>query len=325
MLAAGGLDIADAFSTDLYTGNGGTQTITNGIDLSGGGGLVWIKVRDTIFSHQLYDSARGLGKDLQSNVTNQEQNAPNGVNAFNSNGFAMGGDASTNASGNPYVSWTFRKAPKFFDVVTYTGNGAAVQTVAHNLDSVPGMIVVKRTDAPAGWQVAHRSIPAGAKLLLDATNAYTDFPTTAYWNNTRPTDTQFYVDGPDSNFNGSGGTYVAYLFAHDTDDDSVVQCGSYTGNGSATGPVITLGWEPQWLLIKRSDSADDWYLYDNQRSPTNPRNGIIRPNSSSAGFSNVTSSNIDFSSTGFQPKTNNAVFNASGGTYVYTAIRKEGA
>ena len=39
--------IEDVFSTYLYTGNGSTQTITNGIDLAGEGGLVWIKKRDS--------------------------------------------------------------------------------------------------------------------------------------------------------------------------------------------------------------------------------------------------------------------------------------
>jgi hypothetical protein len=34
--------VEDVFSTYLYTGNGSTQTITNGIDLSGEGGLVWM-------------------------------------------------------------------------------------------------------------------------------------------------------------------------------------------------------------------------------------------------------------------------------------------
>jgi hypothetical protein len=44
--AAEGAYIEDVFSTYLYTGNGSTQTITNGIDLAGEGGMVWIKRRD---------------------------------------------------------------------------------------------------------------------------------------------------------------------------------------------------------------------------------------------------------------------------------------
>jgi hypothetical protein len=51
--------IEDMFSTNLYTGNSATQTITNGIDLSGNGGLVWFKNRNSTQANWLFDSARG--------------------------------------------------------------------------------------------------------------------------------------------------------------------------------------------------------------------------------------------------------------------------
>ncbi len=45
--AAGGagLDVDEVFSTFLYDGTSSAQTITNGIDLAGEGGLVWMKNR----------------------------------------------------------------------------------------------------------------------------------------------------------------------------------------------------------------------------------------------------------------------------------------
>jgi hypothetical protein len=326
MLATGGSDIAEAFSTDLYTGNGGTQTITNGIDLSGEGGLTWIKSRSAATDHQLFDTERGATKELISNSTAAEATDADTLTAFNSDGFSIGADSSVNTSAATYVSWTFRKAPKFFDVVTYTGDGVAGRTVAHNLGSVPGMIIVKRTSGVASWRVYHRGIDASAPedywLQLNQTSSRTG-PSANIWDSTAPTINNFYVAVSDT-INGSGEAYVAYIFAHDTDDGSMVQCGSYTGNGSATGPVVTLGWEPQWLLVKQATASGAWVVHDNKRNTANPRNSYLLPNDSQA---EVTSANlaVDFNSTGFQLKGGGFAINQSGGTYIYMAIRKEGA
>ena len=139
--------VDDVFSTYLYTGNGSTQTINNGIDLAGKGGLVWIKLRsgpNAVSNHVLFDTVRGAGRRLYTNTTDAEFNGGNILTAFTSSGFTI--DASIyNDSSNAPVSWTFRKAAKFFDVVTYTGTGSAT-TIAHNLGSTPGCIIVKRTD-----------------------------------------------------------------------------------------------------------------------------------------------------------------------------------
>lgn len=321
---AGALDIADAFSTDLYTGNGSTQTITNGVNLAGEGGLVWIKGRSGATDHQLFDTERGATKQLRANSTDAEATDADALTAFNLGGFSIGADAKVNTNTATYAAWTFRQAPKLFDVVTYTGDGVAGRTIAHNLGIEPGMIVVKRRNTTGGWPVYHRSNTAAPEtdyLLLNDTAATADLST--YWNDTAPTNSLFTV-GSNSDVNASGGTYVAYLFAHDTAADGFIQCGSYTGNGSATGPVINLGWEPQWLLIKRSDSAGNWIIYDNARDTTNPRTAILLVASSSAEI-NSTEYSYDFTSTGFQVKTSGILFNASGGSYIYVAIRAEGA
>jgi hypothetical protein len=325
MLAAGTLDIADAFSTDLYAGNSSTQTITNGIDLDGEGGLVWIKSRSTAYNHYLIDSERGITQKLNSDSTGA-QAAQSDISSFNSDGFSLshywGGQ---NFSGHTFVAWTFRKAPKFFDVVTYTGDGVAGREIAHNLEATVGWLVIKRLDSTGTWFNYHDGLSKAGDpqaLILNETSA--SFTANAtLWNLTYPTSTHFTV-GTNGSVNASGGTYVAYLFAHDTDDDSVIQCGSYTGNGSATGPVVTLGWEPQWLLIKRSDGSTNWVLYDNQRSPSNPLNDVLYVDTSNA-EAEFTVLNLDFNSTGFQLKGTNGQVNASGGTYIYMAIRKEGA
>jgi hypothetical protein len=319
--------IENLFSTYLYTGNGSTQTITNGIDLAGEGGLVWIKSRNASpisYDHVLKTDT--TNNYLSSNTTNGNTFGPGQISAFNSNGFTLGDNFLVNdstAGYNSYASWTFRKQPKFFDVVTYTGNGAN-RTIAHNLGSVPGCIIVKRTDTTADWQVYHRSIANTEYLVLNSTAAKATG--TTRWNSTTPTSTEFSL-GTDTTVNANGGTYVAYLFAHDaggfglSGTDNVISCGSYTGNGSATGPTITLGYEPQWLLVKNATTAGrEWFLMDNMRGFTaNGTDAMLFPNNSNSESSQT---KVGPTATGFQPLSASGDVNASGDTYIYIAIRR---
>jgi hypothetical protein len=310
--------VEDVFSTWLYTGNSSTQTITNGIDLAGKGGLVWFKQRGSSSGHELVDTARGVNKKLDTRTTNAEGPLTD-LTSFNSNGFSLGyntGGANINAG--IVASWTFRKAAKFFDVVTYTGTGAN-RTVAHNLGSVPGCIIVKRTDLAESWNVYHRSLGADKTIELDLPNA--SFTSTTRWNNTAPTSSVFSL-GNDAATNMNTGTYVAYLFAHDTATDGLIQCGTYTGNGSTAGPTVTLGWEPQWLLIKRTDAAADWQLIDNMR-------GLVNSDTSADFrlFPNLTNTEgtelcVGPTATGFKLENTGTDYNANGGTYIYIAIRR---
>jgi hypothetical protein len=287
--AAGGenLYIEDVFSTYLYTGNGSTQTITNDIDLDGEGGLVWIKNREEADSHILTDTERGATEILSSNSDAAEATDADTLTAFNSDGFALGADVKVNTSTEIYASWTFRKAPKFFDVVTYTGTGSA-RTVAHNLGSVPGCIIVKRTDSTGDWIVYHRANTANPEtdyLELNDTAATADLNT--MWNDTAPTSTEFTV-GTDNDVNASTATYVAYLWAHDAggfgDDgeQNVVTCGAFTASGANAS--VTLGWEPQWILFKKNSTTGSWILLDTMRGWANGTSGdpFFSANASSA-------------------------------------------
>ena len=316
--------IEDVFSTYLYTGNGSTQTITNGIDLSGKGGLVWIKWRSSVYGsvdHNLYDTSRGVLNRIYSNLTAAETNQPNSLTAFNSDGFSLGGTSGTNGSGANYASWTFREQPKFFDVVTYTGNDTAGRTIAHNLGSVPGCIIVKPTNSPMNWFVYHRSLGNTKSINLNLTSAAT---TVDNWGNTTPTSTVFTVDGG-SETNQAGVTYVAYLFAHDaggfglTGTDNVISCGSYTGNGTTVGPDVNLGYEPQFLMVKNTSAAGSWFMWDSMRGITaDGTTQNLTANSSSA--ENTSTSAMSINATGFSARS--AVFSGSGSTYIYIAIRR---
>jgi len=267
--------IEDVFSCFLYTGTGASNAITNGIDLSTKGGLVWIKQRNAVIEHFLYDTTRGVTKSLSSNDTTSEYTNVNTLTAFGTSGFTLGSSNFVNgitSAPRNYVSWTFREQAKFFDIVTYTGTGA-VQNIAHNLGSVPGCIIIKAFAGTSSgtryWAVYHRSNGETKYQELNSTNSA--FTNANYWDNTAPTSTQFTI-GSAADLNASGNTFVAYLFAHDaggfglTGTDNVISCGSFTTDGSGNA-TVSLGYEPQWVLWKRSDSSTggNWRIVDAMR------------------------------------------------------------
>jgi hypothetical protein len=328
--------VSDVFSTSLYTGNGSTQTITNGIDLSTKGGLVWTKTRTANFGHYWIDTVRGVNQRIQSETTGAQAFTADGLNTFNSNGYSLGINAAYNFSGDPFVSWTFREQRNFFDIVTYTGNGVANRQIAHSLGSTPGCIIVKSSSIASNWQVWQRAANVGsgdgnAYGTLNATSAFSlddgviwgDDATVGH---VEPTSTNFTVSA-NSSVNSSGNTYVAYIYAHDaggfgfSGNDNVISCGSYTGNGSATGPIVTLGYQPQWLLIKRTTGTanGNWLILDVMRGF-----GTSTDNDLYANLSNAEGTGLDLAepqSTGFQIKSSTSGVNASGDTYIYIAIK----
>jgi hypothetical protein len=321
--------IEDVFSTWLYTGNDSTQTINNGIDLAGEGGLVWIKARSGPFAsssefgrHILIDTVRGSNKVLSSSTSSAEETSTAYISSFNSSGFSVGGATAVNDGSSNFASWTFRKQPKFFDVVTYTGTGVA-RTIAHNLGSVPGCIIVKRTDDTGDWQVYHRANTANPEtdyLVLNDTAATADSDTR--WNDTQPTDAVFSL-GTEATVNASGGTYIAYIWAHDaggfglTGTDNVISCGAYTTPASGNA-VINLGYEPQWVMIKRSDGVANWELHDVMRGFSQETFSRLYPNLSDA-EQNLTGNYIFPTATGFEITSSSYVASA---TYIYIAIRR---
>jgi len=318
--------IEDVFSTYLYTGTGANRTITNGINLSTNGGLVWMKCRSGASTdHALYDTARGATLDLASNNTTNQVTRVTGLTSFGSTGFSIGSLAKINVSAATFASWTFRKQAKFFDVVTYTGTGSA-RTIAHNLGSVPGCIIVKRTDSAGNWQVYHRSLTSASYgIQLNLTSA--EGIDSSLWNSTAPTSTVFSV-GANLNVNDVGGTYVAYIFAHNaggfglTGNDNVISCGNWTNNSGGRA-TVSLGYEPQLVLIKPSSTTGDWQILDNMRgwvgtdatSSQALGAAFLAPNLSNAEAN--TSFNTNITPNGFQVDGAGA-----SRTYIYIAIRR---
>jgi hypothetical protein len=334
-----GLDITEVFSTYLYDGTGSAQTITNGIDLSGEGGLVWLKDRGDTTPHTIHTTDIGALNYLVPHYIagNNAGVAGYGLTAFNSDGFSLGTDyEGENGSGDSYASWTFRKAPKFFDCVQYTGTGS-FQNISHNLGSVPGMIVVKKTNGTGDWLVYHRRahigqtyqpLPERKYLLLNGSGSVSH-GSGLMWGDTPPTDTVFSVS-TDTYSNNNGDTYVAYVFAHNngdggfgpSGDQDIIKCGSFPW-GSTSGTEVNLGFEPQWILFKAADQAGkNWFIFDAMRGIvtgglSGDGDAALFPNTS--GAENVNTWGVDLTPTGFIAYGNNI---ASSGNIIYMAIRR---
>jgi hypothetical protein len=318
--------IENLFVPYLYTGTGAAQTITNGMNLSGSGGLVWSKSRSAVQDNSLIDTVRGNGSILYSNIAGAaDTGVTTGITAFGTTGYSLGSGSFINQSSQPYVSWTFREQAKFFDIVTWTGNGIAGRQIPHNLGSVPGCIIVKNIELGTNWTVYHRGADATApqdyEFYLDATNARIS---SIAWNNTAPTSTYFTVgSGNEVNRASSLNTYVAYVFAHNaggfglSGSDNVISCGSYTENASPQD--ITLGYEPQWLLAKKSSTGGSaWYLFDTMREMNNTDLRYLVPNTTEAEGS-FGGGYMRPIATGFTAMPG---FFGNGSTVIYMAIRK---
>ena len=234
-----------------------------------------------------------------------QSNTSNGSTTFIDSSGATpntSGGITSNVSANP----TYGQS-----IVSYTGSGSAT-TVGHGLSSAPEMIMVKsRTDAQH-WSVYHASAGNQYGFRLNENGAQIDYP---YWNDTTPTSSVFSIGGNDFT-NKSSSNFIAYCFHSVT---GYSKFGSYTGNGSSTGPSVTLGFAPAFLVIKRSDSSQGWNIWDNVRDNTNPNNTILEAHDSPTEVSHP-NYNIDFTTTGFQIKSTYAGTNTSGGTYIYMAF-----
>ena len=325
---------ANYMAASTYTANASTQTIVNSgnnpVGISFQPDLVWTKSRTGAYSHELFDVNRGVNAYIGSNNTNAEVVGTAQLTSFNSNGFTLGANENSNyTNGYAAVAWQWKAsgstvsntsgsitstvsagATQGFSVVTYTGTGANA-TVGHGLGVAPSMIICKSRSSTYNWVVYHVSLGNTANLKLNTTDAQTTGATTS-WNSTSPTSTVFSLGssllGNDTN------PMVAYCFAAVAGYSAF---GSYTGNGSTDGTFVYLGFRPRYVMIKRTDVANDWELIDTSRSPYNVSQAQLAANDSRAELANV---NLDVLSNGFKLRESLAWGNASGGTYIYMAF-----
>ena len=353
--AGGPLYGDDVFSVDKYTGNSsgttGTTTITNGINLSGEGGLVFFTPRTQVSHKAWMDTVRGGTKELITTTSTIENTAASGTGVtFNSNGFSTTGsyfyNSNTNTNNQDYVAYTFRKAPNFFDIVEYTGNGSS-QTISHNLGTVPGMIIVKARDRAENWAVWHRglnqSYSAGYRVWLNqdvqqaSSTLWGNYNSSTGTNGFLPTSTEFTVgNGTETNNNGTN--FIAYIFAHhdgtgtfgENEDEDIISCGYYEGNSNNTGVYVNneINFEPQFVLIKRVDAGNsDWVVVDDisgaPASYSTAKGTKFTLTNDTQQETNISSGWVDFYPDYFRPAGNNSQINANYGRYIYVAIRRK--
>jgi hypothetical protein len=318
---------SEHFNTVTYTGNGGTQSIT-GVGFQPD--FSWIKVRAT-GTHQLTDSVRGVTKNLFSNQTLAEYTETNTIQSFDSDGFTLGSEGRSNGNGFDFVAWNFKAGGSAvtntdgtitsqvsanteagFSIVSYTGNQTSGATVGHGLAQKPDFIISKSRGNVNGWPVYHKSIGATQYLRLNQTTQAQSsvFP----WNNTEPNSNVFTLNNNDEN-NTSGQPIIAYCFA---EVEGFSNFGSYVGNGSTTNVVI--GFEPAFLLVRRTDSGDNWLVFDNKRSPSSPVNLALVPNNSAAEEIGNLGDGFTFLENGFNVVSTDSGVNANGGSYLYMAF-----
>jgi hypothetical protein len=321
------------FDSVAYTGTGASNSISS---LGFSPDLVWIKNRGGATSHALYDTVRGVQAQLSSDTTGSEVTSSTGLTAFGSNGFTIGTSTLVNTSGTQYVAWawdagessvtnnsgsitsTVRANPQNgVSVVSATmPNLSSPQTVGHGLGVAPKMIIAKFRSAASNWNTYHSSLGATKIIFLNSTDASVSDVTR--WNNTEPTSSVFTLGSafvPDASSN----TLITYCFA---EIEGFSKFGSYTGNGSADGPFVYCGFRPRYLLVKRTDSAFDWVVFDSARSTFNEAQASLFPNANSAEYSGGLV-DFDLISNGFKARDGHPYINASGGTYIFAAFAEQ--
>ena len=204
-----------------------------------------------------------------------------------------------------------------FSITTYTGTGGT-KTVAHGLGATPTWVMIKvLVGAPTYWRVFHTGITSGQNLLLNdaaADSAYADRIGT---NNTSSVVEVIHGGGDPDAVNANGGSYLMYSW---TDITGYSKFGSYTGNANATGPSVTLGFAPAWILIKNRDAAENWYIWDNTREPAPAKkNKRLHPNLNVVEQTS-TGRSITFTATGFQVTDTDSSVNGNGNTFIYAAF-----
>jgi len=324
---------SEHFAVQTRTGfgsSGGSLTTNFAVD------FLWEKQRNYSSDHNLWDAVRGRPLYLSSNTTDVDRSGT-WLTSFNSNGVTFGsndydsgtnlvdwmwkanGSGSSNTDGSINTTKTSANVDAGFSIMTYTGTGSNA-TIGHGLSKTPEMWVVKpRTNVSDNqWFVCHKGLASDYAtdfIHFDSTGAVQD--NALMWNDTPPTSTVINL-GSKPGTNGSGGSFVAYAW-HSVDGYSAV--GSYKGNGvNLNGPFVYTGFRPAYVMIKRTDSADPWVIFDSAREPENEDDGqdlSLKANDTAV---EAAYGNIDFLSNGFKVMINAGYMNNSGSNYIYLAF-----
>jgi hypothetical protein len=305
----------DYFNATLYTGNG-TAIGSGGKAVTGTGfqpDLVWIKNRDAADSHAWYDIARGTTKQIESDNTSAETTESEGLTTFGSDGFTVGNLDQVNTNTEDYVAWQWlgsnststntngslnttvtTAGADHFSIVSWTmSDPAGAKTLGHGLTAAPELIIVKnRTDAATNWPVYSEDVGNTKYMYLSTTAAATTFN---MWQNTSPTSTVFSVSSNNEASGSANDEMIAYCFRS---VPGVCKVGSYEGNGSTDGTIVSLGFKPAFVLFKSVDSTSDWQIFDKSRNGFNIRNNELEAND--LAIEDTSTNFIDLLSDGFK-------------------------
>ena len=321
-------DPGEHFKSILWTGDNTSSHAITGVGFKPD--LVWIKQRTGTTSHNLTDSVRGTGYTLFSDDSTGDNTNSNRLLSFDSNGFTVGANGAVNQSASPFVAWCWKAGGPAvsntdgtitsqvsvnqtagFSIVSYTGNGSSSATVGHGLNKTPAFTIIKSRDTTQDWWVYFGSDDySRSRLNLthqgftnDNNNALKHAPDTSVFTLT--------------NFLDNNVKYIAYSWA---EIEGYSNFGRYTGTGGTDGAFVNCGFKPAFLMIKRTDAAGEWWMYDNSRGSTNPIPRMLMANYSSIEQEDSASYLLDFVSNGFKWRSGLAASNGSGNTYIYMAF-----
>lgn len=330
----------DNFRIKLYTGNGGTQSVT--YDESGNmqPDFVWCKKRNLSEQHVWFDVNRGVEKIIESDTQDAQETHTDSLKSFDTNGFSFGGMSRTNANSHTYVSMSFKaggtgsantagtinstvsvNAAAGVSIVKYTGNGVANATIGHGLNDTIACIILKNLSDSENWWVYHKGLSDPATKAINLNNTNAEFtPGTSAFYPTSFSNTVFSVKN-DNASNSNGDDYIAYVYAEKPGFSSF---GSYTGNGDTDGPFIPTNFAPHFVIVKCTSHQESWYMTNNKTPEYNgplAASGVrelLYPNAS--GAANATIGWMNLYSNGFKMGYPGADTNGSGRSYLYSAF-----
>jgi hypothetical protein len=253
----------------------------------GEGGMLWIKSRTNSYFHVLQDTVRGAGKVLKSNSSDGQMNATHYLGSFDNAGFSFNVDADNDVqnSNQDFVSWSFRKAPGFFDVVQYSGSASGVvKTVDHNLGCIPGCIIVKKISNDGNnWACYHRAMdsanPQEYSLSWSTTNPRSTNTGINFWGDFLPTSTQFKVGDSDTGMGDPSGQWIAYLFGGGESLDDQARSVRFDDTNGAD--YLNVPDDPAWDIGAVDFTMECWARFHSHNS----HDGIVH-NVQNGGWTN---------------------------------------
>jgi len=318
------------FNTKLYTGTGAEHAIT-GVGFQPD--MVWTKRRDSTGDNHLHDAIRGATYKFQTNDSGADNTDAQTLKSFDSDGFTLGTNTSSNASSGTFVSWNWKGAngtasntdgsitstvsantTAGFSIVKWTATGSNA-TIGHGLGKAPKWVWIK-SRANATWHMVYHAGPGNDRELgINSSNGAS--ATSTAWQDTDPTSSVFYVSGSAGDGVSYSGEYMAYCFA---DITGFSKFGAYTGNNSTDGIFIYTGFKPAWIMVKRYGADGyNWTILDNKRG--NSFNGVdewLYANEGDATY-DASSYHTDFLSNGIKIRHNGSYMNQSS-DYLYCAF-----